>query len=277
MLKHKGLKHKNMELAYREYGQKGQRALVLLHGLFGCSDNWVKFAKAWASQGYHCIVPDLRNQGDSPHSDEFSFELMCQDVRKLLEKFNHTKFDILGHSMGGNVAVKMAMDFSDMVRRLIVVDVAPKSYAQSKSKQFNYHTKVLEALKNLDLTKFASLNQIDEFLKRFSDKESYRKFMLNNIKRVNSQFQWRPNLNAHSLMVNAVKSFEKITAPVKIPTLFLKGENSDFIKEEDVSMIQENFPNSELKVVPNAKHWLHAQQPDFFMDAVSKFLNINKK
>jgi pimeloyl-ACP methyl ester carboxylesterase len=261
---------KNMDLFYREYG-KGE-PLILLHGLYGCSDNWIPFAKHWANRGRRVIVPDLRNQGNSPHSSQHSFDLMADDLKLLLDKLEIRTSDFLGHSMGGNLSIKMALKFPSIVKKVVVVDVLPKSYSIHKSEQFDEHFEIMSSLNQVDLNKFKTFEEIDTFFAKFIHKKSFRRFVIKNIRKYEEGFQWRANIVDFQVMIDSVKDFEKIKQPLENQFLFLKGEKSDFILDEDYPFIINTFPNSKIVVIKNAKHWVQAQQPIEFMKEVDNFI-----
>lgn len=264
-----------MFLQKRTYGVADNKALILLHGLYGCSDHWVGFGKYWASRGRYVIIPDMRNQGNSPHSEEHSFELMAADIKNMMEEMGIETADFVGHSMGGNLTTLLAILYPRLVDKMVVIDVCPKNYSECKSDQFDEHLKVLESLCQINMAQFKSWESVKSFLAEKINKKKYQDFILKNIKRGERGFQWRSNIPNYKVLINSVKDFPLQEFEIKHESLFIKGELSDFILEEDMSFINARFPNSKLEILEKSKHWCHVQQPEKFIDLVNQHLKIN--
>lgn len=250
-----------MKLHYREIGEG--KPFVILHGLFGNSDNWQTHGKK-LSEYYRVIMVDLRNHGHSDWSDEFSYELMTADLKELFDDLNLSDVILLGHSMGGKVAMLFAQKYSELLDKLIVVDMGIKAYPP-------HHQHILEALNTLDLSSIENRSQADVHLSKYIDSEGVKQFLLKNIYWVEKgKMAWRMNVPVlEKEMENILSAIEPIECFVQ--TLFIRGALSQYILDEDIPEIEEVFPDSELITIDNAGHWVHAEQPDAFMDAVLGF------
>ncbi|WP_299759007.1 alpha/beta fold hydrolase [uncultured Pontibacter sp.] len=256
-----------MKLHYKEMGH-GQ-PLLILHGLFGTLDNWATLAKRLAEH-YNVFLVDLRNHGRSPHSDEHDYDAMADDVLRLVDELNIPTPAIMGHSMGGKVAMKYALKYPTRLTRLIVVDIAPKAYPP-------HHDEIIEALQSVDLSTATSRGEIDAQLAKSISEEDVRLFLMKNLyRKEDSTFGWRMNLDALE------KNYEKIAAaitadvPFKKHALFIKGGRSGYIKQEDIySSIEHLFTLVEVETIPEAGHWVHAQAPDKVYDLVTAFLSAD--
>ena len=255
-----------MKLHFRSLGQGP--ALIILHGLFGSSDNWQTLAKRFAEH-YTVYLVDQRNHGRSPHSEEFSYELLATDLRNFMLEHNLDSAIILGHSMGGKTAMKFALTHPDMVSKLIVADIAPKAYPP-------HHDEILDTLKAVDITTATSRSEIETQVARTNPEESTRLFLLKNLyRKEDNSFAWRVNLL--SLDKNMPNVLAEIHAgnPYTGPTLFIRGGKSRYIKPEDYVAIEHLFPNVEIETIEEAGHWLHAEAPDEFYDLVTRFLETS--
>lgn len=253
-----------MKLHFRELGTGAP--MVILHGLFGLNDNWQTLAK-YLSQHYKIYLVDLRNHGRSPHSPDFNYSLMTQDVRELIQDQHLHEPVIMGHSMGGKVAMHLALAHPELVSKLIVVDIAPKAYPV-------HHQDIINALKSLDLTTVKTRTEIDEALARHIPEEDVRLFLSKNLYRQeDNSFAWRMNLSAIDTHIEEVGQETTAEVPFIKPTLFIKGARSGYIKpEQDKALIEHLFPAAQIKTIENAGHWVHAQAPQEFYNLVVEFL-----
>ena len=254
-----------MELFYREFGS-GDKHLVILHGLFGMSDNWVGLARKF-SETHHVIVPDARNHGRSPHSPEFSIELMIDDLNELFEKLNIKTTALLGHSMGGRVAMNYALAFPERVNKLIVADMSLR-----KGKLRPEHKAILGALSLVNLSNKKSYTEIERALSRFVKNKRRLQFILKNIIKTEDGFVWK--LNPKGLIKNIGNVMPELKTPQRYnkPTLFIRGGASDFVLEKDEPAIYEHFPNAKIETMEGASHWLHSDNPTEFARLVMTFL-----
>lgn len=256
-----------MQLHYRQYSDQGE-PLIVLHGLFGSSSNWgahcKKFAETFAVYGV-----DLRNHGESPHADEIDYQLMAADVRELLQQLNIKHCYMIGHSMGGKVAMQLALSDPDLISKLIVVDIAPVAYT-SKA---DGHRKILQGMEALQLDQIQNRTEAEEQLQAFVEDEATRKFILTNLVRDGeSGFKWRLNLPA--IQANYDKLREKLQGdePYTGPVLFVKGDLSDYIKRKHEAEILRLFPAAKVKIVMEAGHWVHSERPQVFQKIAVDFL-----
>lgn len=254
-----------MELYYRSMGD-GQ-PLIILHGVFGTSDNLQTFGKQLADK-YKVFLVDERNHGASPHSDEFNYEVMAADLLEFIEKHQLKNPIILGHSMGGKVAMFFATRHPELLDKLIVVDIAPRSYPV-------HHQQILKALSAVKIDEISSRKEAEEQMEPYIKEFGVRQFLLKNLKRTddNKGFAWKLNLPViKDKIENIGEGLEADQYKVERPTLFVKGAKSDYIQEKDEALIYNIFPSANIVTIENAGHWVHAEQPDKLFQEVSKFL-----
>jgi len=241
-----------MQLNYKSFG-KGD-PIVILHGLFGTLDNWQTIARQLAAQ-YTVYIVDQRNHGRSPHLAEMNYLLMAQDLKEFMESQWMYKAHIVGHSMGGKTAMQFAHEYPDMVDSLVVIDIAPKTYADG-------HTPIFDALMNLNVDALETRKQADDFLRQSIRDYSVRQFLLKNLTRSKSGgFQWKMNLPVIHKYYPDILQATRGDQPFEGRTLFVKGSHSPYIQTEDEAMIFTQFPNAKIEVVRNAGHWVHAEAP----------------
>lgn len=238
--------------------------VLILHGLFGFSDNWQTIAKELAE--HHLVItPDLRNHGRSPHLPTHTYPEMAEDLRVFMEEKWMFSAAVIGHSMGGKVAMQLALDHPDMVEKLVVVDMEP-SRAEDK------HSGIFDALLSLDLAKETERAVIDQYLSDKIPNVGTRQFLLKNITRTSDgTFAWKMNLPVLR------EHFSDILAPVTgtpfdKPTLFIRGGQSNYIKDEDWPHTLSLFPQATLHTIEGAGHWVHADKPRELLDILNAFL-----
>jgi esterase len=257
-----------MELNYRQYSENGAPVLVL-HGLFGSLSNWGWHCKQLAQQ-YAVYGVDLRNHGDSPHSDQLDYQVMAEDVRQLIVRLGLESCCIVGHSMGGKVAMQLALSFPDLVEKLVIVDIAPVSYPEDA----DGHMNVLAAMDAVKLGEIKSRTQAEVTLEDYIPEEATRKFLLTNLVRnKKGSFEWR--LDKDSIRKNYANLRAELIATMSFlkPVLFVKGSLSPYIKPEHEAQIKELFPAASVKLLMDAGHWLHAEQPQALQKILLKFLS----
>ena len=239
--------------------------IIILHGLFGSLDNWLSIGKVLA-ENHSVYLPDLRNHGDSFHSDEFTYAAMAEDLREFIEQEDIQRPVVIGHSMGGKVAMKFAINYPDMFEKLIVADISPRAYRP-------HHGDILEGLKSIDLAQIGSRKEADEALSKHIPEIGVRQFLLKNLTRgKDKQFKWRLNLPVIDAQIeNVGEGLEDRLATTK-PTLFIRGGASNYIRDKDNIVIVAFFPNSEVKTIEGAGHWLHAEKPEVFIEMVQDFI-----
>ncbi|MDD2933357.1 MAG: alpha/beta fold hydrolase [Methylotenera sp.] len=255
-----------MQLHHQSLGQ-GQ-PLILLHGLFGSGDNWGTVAKHF-SQHYQVISVDLRNHGKSPYSASQSYTNMADDLLELCDALSLDRIHLLGHSLGGKVAMQFATCFPEKLEKLIVVDMAMRAYADA-------HTHLIDAMIAVDLSTLQSRNEVDVALSSNIPQAMVRQFLLMNlIKSDSSQSEnnltWRINLA--TLKTNYPSLLQAVceNARYEKSCLFIRGEHSDYVQDTDIRQIKTHFANAQFASLPT-DHWVHAEQPQAFIDVVGNFL-----
>lgn len=255
----------SIKLSYKKLG-KGN-PLIILHGLFGSLDNWMTFAKQLSDHRTVYLV-DQRNHGQSPHSDEFNYDAMAEDLRDFIDEHKLDHPEIIGHSMGGKTAMNLAVKYTDHFSRLMVVDIAPKAYPV-------HHDKIIEGLKAVNLDSAERREDVDEELKEHIPDEGVRMFLMKNLKRTSEGFRWKINLKAIEDNIEAIgEGIEERQATEK-PVLFVRGSKSDYILDKDMITIVTLFPSAELKTIEGAGHWVHAEKPKELLALVKDFFEIN--
>ena len=247
------------------YNIEGEGApLVILHGLFGSSDNWRTTAKQLAHDR-QVITVDLRNHGQSSHSDSVSYPLMAGDIAELITDLNLNKADVIGHSIGGKVAMTLAEQHAEKVSRLIVVDIAPKQYADQ-------HSDIFDALLTLDLTQMTKRSEADNALSVKVSNKAIRQFLLMNLALENGKLKWRLNLPVLAAKYPELIKSVCESSIIKHRSLFLRGAMSNYIDNNDIAVIEQKFPNVTISTIEQAGHWIHAEKPDLFIATVQQFL-----
>lgn len=251
-------------LNYKAYGEGP--AFVIMHGLFGMLDNWQTLARKWADR-YRVVLVDLRNHGRSPHLDEMDYDLMAEDVATLLEELGIDQCILLGHSMGGKVAMQTALTYPELVKRLVVVDIAPRRYRAG-------HDTIFAALEAFDPATITDRKAAAAAMEAYVSDPGIQLFLLKNLTRnPEGGFRWRMNLPVIK------ENYLKLIGPVgqigdsyDSPSLFLRGGNSGYVQDDDMELIEMLFPAAELVTVPGAGHWVHAEKPAELMATVNVFL-----
>lgn len=252
-----------MKLNYKKLGE-GQ-PLIILHGLFGSLDNWMTLAKKW-SEKYEVWIVDQRNHGQSPHSDGFDYQLMAEDLKNFIDEHQIHNPIVLGHSMGGKTAMEFAVNNPESLQKLIVVDIAPVVYQV-------HHYGIIEALESVDLAKVQSRKDAEDQLKGKIKEVGIRQFLLKNLYRKSKdQYDWRFNLPVIKKQIVPISEWNISEQQYQGETLFISGENSEYILPEYGAEIASKFPNYELEEIANAGHWIHAEAPDEFSKVVERFM-----
>jgi esterase len=257
-----------VKLFHREYpGPDNVPGLVIMHGLFGSSDNWHNIAQQLADN-FRVVTVDLRNHGNSPHHPDMNYQVMAEDVIALVEElFPGEAVHLLGHSMGGKVAMSVASARPDLINKLVVADIAPRAYKAG-------HTEIIEAMKRLDLSEYNRRSEAEEDLKKYIKSTAIALFILKNIERVKTGgYRWKINLPVIEENYESIIGSVKQDWPFTAPTLFIKGDRSDYISEQDELMIPEQYLNVKFQTVANAGHWIHADNPSSFLEVLKDFLN----
>lgn len=252
-----------MQLFFRTYGEGPP--LIILHGLFGMSDNWVSLAKEF-SKHYRVYIPDMRNHGKSPHSNIMNYVAMSEDIMEFMEDNSLDDAYFIGHSMGGKTAMLFALENPEMVKKLVVADIAPGPYKL-------HHIDIIHAMKNLDFDKLHSREAIEHNLSNIIQSSKVRQLIMKNLHRIDkNRFGWKINIEAVYQNIDSITEAIESENIFEKPTLFIKGELSDYIEpERDNPIIMTFFPKFEMHIIGGASHWLHAEDPDQFFRASKRF------
>ncbi len=273
-----------MKLNYRLLGEHNNQTIIILHGLYGSSDNWLNIGKQLAEY-YRVYIMDQRNHGNSPHSDKHNYYLMRDDLYEFMENHELQKASIIGHSMGGKTAIYFALEYPELIDKLIVVDIGPGPYqslTNTNTATLN-HLNILNALYNLDLENTKTIKEADKALSETIPYKKVRQFLLKNLKRdKKGHFQWFLNVNTLRNELPSImdglniedypgNSFQRTPFPV----LFIRGGDSEYISEKEIKDIQALFPEAEIQTINNAGHWVHAEKSVEFLKVVTDFLTNN--
>ncbi len=260
-----------MRLAFHQFNDTKDSAtdkqtILILHGLFGSKRNWQSIARK-LSEKSRVFTLDLRNHGESEHSDFMSYPDMADDVFEFITEHELGKVSIIGHSMGGKVAMQMALKQTDTIRRLVIIDIAPVQYQHS-------FDNLITSLDALPLDHISNRQEADEYLKTSIQPESLRQFLLQNLRKLETGFAWRINLKTIQSCIDELVGFPKnhCKQQYKNPVLFLKGEKSNYIKYLYEQQLFRLFPAALIITVAESGHWLHAENPDFVTDKIGKFI-----
>ena len=249
-------------LFFRELGQG--RPMIILHGVFGSSDNWLTQAKLF-SPHFRVFTIDQRNHGQSPHDEEFSYPVMVNDLLQFIDEHQLKDPIVIGHSMGGKVAMNFAVAHPEKLEKLIVVDIAPKPYNLE-------HYVIIEGLKAIPVQTITSRNEADAALAAYVPEPDVRQFLLKNLqRRPEGGFTWKINLPVIDKNLNKIGFDLEFAGKFEKPTLFIRGGKSKYVKDEDMTRIKEVFPQAELKTLDTG-HWVQAEKPQEFVDTVMKWL-----
>jgi pimeloyl-ACP methyl ester carboxylesterase len=253
-----------MELAFEQFGALDNPPLIILHGFFASSRNWRACAEKLAAN--FCVyVLDARNHGASPHCDSMDYDTMAADVVDFIEQKNLKNVSLLGHSMGGKTAMWLALNSPNLVQNLIVVDIAPIAYKHS-------FDPIINALKNLPLDELKNRKQAELLLSEIIPDLNYRQFLLQNlVLKTGGCYEWRIDLDIFQRNAPNILLFPNVENVPQFlgQAIFLAGGNSKYIKENSTEML---FPFAKIQTIPDAEHWIHVQQPEAFLRAVTDFL-----
>jgi pimeloyl-ACP methyl ester carboxylesterase len=255
-----------MDLFYQQLG-KGQ-PLLILHGLFGSSDNWKTIGNN-LSKHFEVFLIDLRNHGRSFHSNEFNYPILANDIKEFILEKKLDNSILMGHSMGGKVAMTYALQHAEYIDKLIIVDIAPKYYAP-------HHQKYIDAFHSIDLNSAQSRKEVEMHFTKLIADSGERQLLLKNLHwDENERLAWRINIDA--IRNNIEEMCQGQNGPTSKlfskPTLFIKGENSKYVTTEDEALLKTLFPCSMIKTIPNAGHWVHAEKPQEFLECVLGFVH----
>ncbi len=238
--------------------------MIILHGLFGSSDNWYSLAKVFAEH-YTVFLVDQRNHGQSPQTDEFDYALLAEDLADFIQEHALEKPIILGHSMGGKAAMNFAVRYPERLSQLIVVDIVPKPYPV-------HHDAILDGLKAVPLQSLTSRQEADKILSRYVPEMDVRQFLLKNLSRNGSGgFEWRINLKAIDRAIESMGAGMIYSGKYDGPSLFIQGKKSHYYADGDEQRIQAIFPRAKFATLDTG-HWVQAERPAEFVDLVLNYL-----
>ncbi|HOS47231.1 MAG TPA: alpha/beta fold hydrolase [Bacteroidia bacterium] len=253
-----------MKLKYRIVGEG--RPVMIFHGLFGMSDNWQSFAKKLADVGYQVVLGDLRNHGHSPHSEVHNYTAIAADIAELISDLNLIHPDVIGHSMGGKSTLQLINDFPGLVRKAVVVDIAPYQYPV-------HHREILDALLSVDLEIVKRRGEAEKILTDKIDDFGTRQFLLKNLYwETPDQLAWRFNLKGLNRDIDEVGEPTWPSLQNDTPVLFVRGEMSGYVEESRFNEILQWYPNAEFATIEGAGHWVHADKPDELLHTIEDFL-----
>lgn len=250
-------------LNHETIGTDTNPAIIIIHGLFGDKDNLKSLARE-LSDDYFCILPDARNHGESFHSDTMTYPAMADDIIKLADALDIDEFYLLGHSMGGKIAMETCMKAPNRVKAAIFADISPAAYEGT-------HDSIMDALSSLNINQVKSRSEADKQLSEKISEKGVRQFLLKNLKKTDDGYQWRLNLEGLK------QNYQQISAAVSKkqydgPVLFIKGGNSNYLTEKHQQEVRSRFNNASVKVIEGAGHWLHAEKTRIFNRLVIEFL-----
>ena len=252
-----------MKLFYRELGQ-GQ-PIVIMHGIFGSSDNWLTQAKILSEQ-YRVITLDLRNHGQSPHDPTFDYPAMANDLVEFIREHKLKDAIVVGHSMGGKVAMNFAIANPDLLQKLVVVDISPRPYNLE-------HYVIIDGLKAIPIDKINSRNDAESALTPFVPEADVRQFLLKNLQRkAEGGFSWKINLPVIDKNLSNIGLDLQYEGKFNKPTLFIRGGRSKYVRDEDWSHIKEVFPQAVLETLDTG-HWVQAEKPKEFVEVLMRWLS----
>ena len=256
-----------MILHHRVLGHEhpSESAVVILHGVFGTSDNWQTFGKALAEH-HRVLLVDQRNHGQSPHSAEFNYTAMANDLKTLIEEEQLPCPVVLGHSMGGKTAMFFAVRYPELLSKLIVVDIAPRAYPV-------HHQAVLNAFAAVKIDQIQSRQEAEEQMMPLVPEKGVRQFLLKNLQRTDDGFSWKLNLPVVRDNIEAIGEAVPEGQTFEKPTLFVRGAKSDYVQDEDKTLIEQYFPKAQVATIKKAGHWVHAEQPEALLEVVTDFLD----
>jgi len=266
-----------MKLSYHKSGT-GQ-PLVILHGLYGSSDNWHTIGRI-LSASFEVYLVDQRNHGRSPHHPEHTYEALREDLYEFFITHHINNAVLLGHSMGGKTAMSFAFKYGQLLNKLVIVDISPLGYNTDSANDVSVLSRIIGALQQTDPAAITSRDEADKLLATAIHSKQIRQFLLKNLKRTNhGKFVWTLNTEA---LANNLKNImagvapEKNAPPSDIDTQFIKGEKSGYVNVDDIAAIKSLFNKVSIVSIPGAGHWVHAEQQTLFINAICSFLGCKK-
>lgn len=256
----------NYELNYHDNASSN---VLLIHGLFGDKNNLNNLKKTLLPH-FNVMTIDLPDHGQSSHVKHWQFDTVINDIYALLEQQNFTPCSIVGHSLGGKVAMAMALSHPDDITKVVVADIAPVAYPHR-------HDAVFNALEAVECAKVSDRKQAVEIMNKMLNEPGVGQFLLKSFKRTGDAWKWQFNLSGLKQSYSNIIDWPFTEQTFNGPVLFIKGERSDYIEALHQTAIQKHFPNARFKVISNTGHWLHAEKPEVFNRLVLRMLNTQSE
>ena len=257
-----------MKILHSKIIGDSNKHVIILHGFLGMGDNWKTHAKKISLEGFTVHLLDLRNHGRSFWDDDFNFDSMAEDIKDYFKFKNISKVDFIGQSMGGNLAFYISNKVPDIINKIVIVDIAPKKYE-------NVHESILLGLKSIDFSLISSRKEANDKLSLYISDERVRQFLLKSVYwESESKLGFRFNLDVlYEFSKNGISNEFKSSIGFNGPSLFLHGELSNYVNKKDYKLINYHYTNASIIEVPDSGHWLHADNPNFFLEKTINFLN----
>ncbi len=256
-----------MKLHVREYGTSGE-PVVILHGLFGSGDNWHAVAQTLSARN-RVLLPDLPNHGESPHIEDMSYPVMTASLAETLDDMNVERVHLMGHSMGGKVAMAFSLGYPDRVASLVVVDIAPRTYP-------GYHRDIIDTMRKVPVENLTARNGADPYLAEGIPNRGVRAFLMKNLIRREDGggYEWRLNLPVIQAQYDHLSSWPEPEKDASYdgPVLFVGGGASPYMRDVKVGGLRPLFPMARIEMIESAGHWVHAEARERFLETVSGFL-----
>jgi esterase len=253
-----------LQLNYKHFGSG--TPLIILHGLFGSLDNWMTLGKKFAEH-FSVYIIDQRNHGRSPHTKHHSFQWMADDLHEFMQQHKIDKAHLIGHSMGGKTVMQFSINHPEKVLKQIIVDIAPKQYPRG-------HDEIFDAIFSLNLSEINSRNEADAQLQKLIPEFAVRQFLLKNLDRNTDtgKFEWKMNVDLLFQEYDNIRQEISSNKKTNIETLVIRGSKSQYVSDDDIVDFKKLFPQTSVKDISNAGHWVHAEAPQEFFSAANDFL-----
>lgn len=257
-----------MQLFYRERGNREAPPLIILHGLWGASENWLPVA-GFLSERFHVLLPDLRNHGNSPHVPVHRYEDMCADVMEWIHQLHLPRQPFMvGHSMGGKVLMRLLLEKPEIADKAAVIDIAPKTYSGLNTDQ---HQKLLDFAVQFPMADFKHRDEIHRAIREAIGTEELCQILFKSLRKGTQEFEWKINVEVVRDSLSELMAWAFQKRSISKPILFVRGEWSDYIMDEDITCIHSFFPEASLLTIPRAHHCLHAEQPQLLAQSLLAF------